>query len=242
MDPLEELFVPSSSQQRMKTLRRLLSLPEEISVFYAFGAPQDVASVEAGPRSKILLHDSRLAPWWQEYQQDRNRYREDPVRHQLRRSMGPIAWNTLVPGGQIERADDDLWKHVRGHGIRSGLSIPLRDPQRRLHGSLAFIGFCEPTLFDEWWHDMSQDAIGAAHLFHQGLIEVKDCSEKSKLSPREKQCLKFVACGMTSKEIARELGLSPRTVDLHVARGVKRLRAANRTEAAMLAIRIGQLD
>jgi len=89
---------------------------------------------------------------------------------------------------------------------------------------------------------MSYDAISAVHLFHQGLVEVEDNGTESRLSSREKQCLKRVACGMSSKAIARDLGLSPRTVDLHVARGVKRLKAANRTEAAMLAISLGQID
>lgn len=242
MPPFDDLNAPSGSRQRMATLRRVLSLPEQISIFYAFGAPQDSAPVEAGPRSKILLHDPPLAAWWQDYLRDRDRHREDPVRRKLHRSIAPVVWNELIPEGQIERADDDIWTPVRQRGIRAGLSIPLRDPQRGLYGSLAFIAFCQPEQFDEWWRDMSQEAVGAAHLFHQGLVADDENPQPVRLSPREKQCLGRVARGMTSKEIARDLGLSPRTVDLHVARASNRLGAANRIEAVTLAIREGQMD
>lgn len=38
------------------------------------------------------------------------------------------------------------------------------------------------------------------------------------LSPREREVVTRLASGMTSKEMARELGLSPRTVEMHRAR------------------------
>ncbi len=242
MNPLDELSAPSGARQRLAALRRALSLPDEIYVFYAFGAPQDSPSAAAGPRSKTMVHDQRLAAWWQDYRSDSARHRDDPVRQRLRHSIAPIEWNRLVPAGQIDRADDDLWLPVRNRGIRAGVSIPLRDPQRRLHGSLAFIAFCDPALFNEWWRDMAQHAVGAAHLFHQGLIGHDDLADRLRLSPREKQCLGRVARGMTSKEIARDLGLSPRTVDLHIARASTRLGAANRIEAVTRAVRDGQVD
>ena len=242
MAPFDELSIPSGSQERMATLRRVLSLPDEISVFYAFGAPMDAAPAAAGPRSRTLLHDPSLTPWWQDYRRDKDRHREDPVRQRLHRSMAPVVWNELVPGGQIERTDDTIWSSVRSHGIRAGLSVPLRDPQRGLYGSLAFIAFCDQGQFDEWWQDLSHEVVGAAHLFHQGLVADDDSAQQVRLSPREKQCLCRVARGMTSKEIARDVGLSPRTVDLHVARASRRLGAANRIEAVTRAICDGQID
>lgn len=239
MRALDSLIVPSDPQRRLASLRKLLSLPEEISVFYAFGSPLEVGRNNDGPRSDLLLFDSRVENWWKEYRQDQNRYRDDPVRRTLRRTTAPVVWNKLVRGGQIERSDDDLWETVRRHEIRAGLSIPLRDPLRQQHGSLAFVGFCHSALFDEWWRDMSLEIVGTVHLFHQGLLETKDQNRGTQLSPREKQCLAHVARGMSSKEIARSLGLSPRTVDLHIARATKRLGAANRIEATITALRDG---
>lgn len=242
MDPLDSIIAPSGAKLRLAALRKLVSVPEEVSVFYAFGAPEDTNGRESGPRSNTLLLEPRVEGWWRDYKRDNTRYRDDPVRRKLRRSVSPVLWNDLVPGGQIEQSQDELWETVRNHGIRAGLSVPLRDPRRRLHGSLAFVGFCDATLFDEWWQDMSLKVVGAAHLFHQGLIQTAGNRARLRMSPREGQCLSRVARGMSSKEIARDLGLSPRTVDLHVARAVKRLGAINRVDAVARALRSGSIE
>jgi DNA-binding NarL/FixJ family response regulator len=44
------------------------------------------------------------------------------------------------------------------------------------------------------------------------------------LTPRQKEVITLIARGKSSKEIARELGLSPKTVDVHRARIMERLR------------------
>ncbi|MDM0116572.1 alpha/beta fold hydrolase [Variovorax sp. J22R133] len=55
--------------------------------------------------------------------------------------------------------------------------------------------------------------------------------DKPALSRRQTEILRFVARGMTDKQIARELGLSPRTVEMHVALALRALGCANRAEA-----------
>lgn len=52
------------------------------------------------------------------------------------------------------------------------------------------------------------------------------------LTRRQGQCLNLVHQGMTSKEIARQLGLSPSTVDNHLREAIVRLGKSNRQEAA----------
>jgi pimeloyl-ACP methyl ester carboxylesterase/DNA-binding CsgD family transcriptional regulator len=51
------------------------------------------------------------------------------------------------------------------------------------------------------------------------------------LTPRQRDVLARVARGQTDKEIARDLHLSPRTVEMHVAGAMKALRAKTRAEA-----------
>lgn len=53
------------------------------------------------------------------------------------------------------------------------------------------------------------------------------------LSPREREVVTRLASGMTSKEMARELGLSPRTVEMHRARLLRKMGV--RTTAQLLA-------
>jgi DNA-binding NarL/FixJ family response regulator len=59
----------------------------------------------------------------------------------------------------------------------------------------------------------------------------------SRLPPRQQEVLGLLAEGLTNKEIARRLGISPATVKIHVARLSTWLGAANRTDAVARAQR-----
>lgn len=48
-------------------------------------------------------------------------------------------------------------------------------------------------------------------------------ADAQRLSPREREIVARLAQGLTSKEMARDLGLSPRTVEMHRARLLKKL-------------------
>jgi DNA-binding CsgD family transcriptional regulator len=56
----------------------------------------------------------------------------------------------------------------------------------------------------------------------------------NRLTPKQSQCLALVAEGMTSKEIARSLGLSARTIDDHVEKARIKLNAPTRQRAAAI--------
>ncbi|MBO6766868.1 MAG: response regulator transcription factor [Erythrobacter sp.] len=58
------------------------------------------------------------------------------------------------------------------------------------------------------------------------------------LTPREQDVLAHVAEGLTNKEIARELEISPATVKVHVERIIGKLGVADRTQAAVLAVKM----
>ncbi|MBU3076431.1 helix-turn-helix domain-containing protein [Sphingomonas quercus] len=61
-----------------------------------------------------------------------------------------------------------------------------------------------------------------------------DQPEVSSLTRRERECLQLVRRGLESKEIARELGLSHRTVDAYIDNARRRLKATSRRHAAEL--------
>ncbi|HET7421843.1 MAG TPA: response regulator transcription factor [Candidatus Dormibacteraeota bacterium] len=59
------------------------------------------------------------------------------------------------------------------------------------------------------------------------------------LSSRELHVLRQVASGLSNKQIAGRLGISEKTVRNHLSRVFNKLRATNRTEAVMNAMRVG---
>lgn len=62
------------------------------------------------------------------------------------------------------------------------------------------------------------------------------------LTEREVEVLKLVAKGRTNQEIADELVVSERTVGAHVSNILGKLHLANRTQAALFALRTGLTD
>jgi pimeloyl-ACP methyl ester carboxylesterase/DNA-binding CsgD family transcriptional regulator len=64
---------------------------------------------------------------------------------------------------------------------------------------------------------------------------------RSVLTPRQLQILQAVAQGQTAKQIARTLDLSPRTVEMHVARVLAALHCSSRAEAVHKANEAGLL-
>ncbi len=56
------------------------------------------------------------------------------------------------------------------------------------------------------------------------------------LSQREREVLKFVVKGLSNKEIAVSMGLSPSTVKRHVENILRKLHVKNRVDAAVYAV------
>jgi len=59
------------------------------------------------------------------------------------------------------------------------------------------------------------------------------------LTPREREVLALIGRGMANKVIARELGIAEKTVKAHVSSVLAKLGLADRTQAALFAVREG---
>jgi two-component system response regulator FixJ len=72
----------------------------------------------------------------------------------------------------------------------------------------------------------------------QGRVEALDAADRiASLSPRERQMLSALMEGHASKVIAFELGISVRTVELHRAHLLDRLKVCTTAEAVLLTLR-----
>jgi NarL family two-component system response regulator LiaR len=66
-----------------------------------------------------------------------------------------------------------------------------------------------------------------------------ETSPLTRLTPREIEVLTLVAKGRSNKEIARDLGISVKTVKTHVSNILSKLHMMDRTQAALYAMRQG---
>ena len=73
----------------------------------------------------------------------------------------------------------------------------------------------------------------------QRLLQPSEPTVEDELTQRQVEILKLIAQGRASKEIAFELGLSPKTVDVHRARIMERLRLNDIASLTLYAVRKG---
>jgi len=98
------------------------------------------------------------------------------------------------------------------------------------------------------------DLVSAIHSVHKGEAYLSPSVSKktiralvkslkprgpSELSHREREILQLIGEGYTSKEIGQEIGISPKTVDVHRLRIMKKLNARNLTQLVKYAIKTG---
>ena len=67
------------------------------------------------------------------------------------------------------------------------------------------------------------------------MLSARATRERAQLSDREREVLQCVAAGMPNKLIARELGISEKTVKAHLTRVFQQIGVTDRTQAALWA-------
>jgi PAS domain S-box-containing protein len=85
-----------------------------------------------------------------------------------------------------------------------------------------------------FWCHVSGRALDPQQPLGAGVWTFEDVSEKrpvtAELTPREREIAALMVDGKTSKVIARETGLSPRTVEMHRAKLMKKFSASTSSE------------
>lgn len=88
--------------------------------------------------------------------------------------------------------------------------------------------------------DITEYRAGTAIPPTTGAPTAPEASDRAaSISAKEKECLMWVSLGKTAWETAGILGISPRTVEFHLANAIAKLDASNKIHAAAIAIRMG---
>ncbi|WP_313903251.1 helix-turn-helix domain-containing protein [Rhizobium leguminosarum] len=100
------------------------------------------------------------------------------------------------------------------------------------------------------WHDIRNERSGDVNRHFCGVPQSVERIDMDKggmecvpsLSPREKECLLWIAQGKTSWETAVIMGISENTVAFHVKNCLRKLDVRTRTAAVATATRFGLLE
>lgn len=142
-------------------------------------------------------------------------------------------------------------------GIAAISAIHARHPDMRLlvlsmYDTVDFVkravasGACGWLMKDASPHELEQAVRSVvttgsyfSPLIAQRLMQPSEPTADDELTHRQVEILKLIAQGRASKEIAYELGLSPKTVDVHRARIMERLRLGDIASLTRYAMRKG---
>jgi len=184
------------------------------------------------------LAQREFAPWDQHYWSSRY-FAGDPCAGALRAYRAPFSWSDARSSnpGAIEQA---MWGDASALHMNDGFVVRIFAPDGQqlvvrmateapdtdpaIRPVLESLATVFGTLMLRFWEGR-EDALG-----------------EDVITRREAQCLHWVSRGKTDWEIARILGISPRTAHHHVENAKRKLGAGTRVLAATKAGELGLLD
>lgn len=128
--------------------------------------------------------------------------------------------------------DGTYWEALEAHGGENGICVPVFGPAGYLAGvSMAF----GRRVFDP----SAQRAIEiSTYALLERLVALapRPAPERPRLSPRERDCIAFVAAGKSDWEISVSLGIAVATVHTYVELAKRKLQARTRAQAVAHAL------
>jgi len=176
-------------------------------------------------------------PWVERYLQQ-GYFAKDPVIRHARGTATPYQWRDL----DLQCSREMLVLQEAGDaGLREGIAIPIHEPWGRIFlTTLA-------TESQERQTDLRRqiEAKVLAVVFHSrysALCGVKTSNPQIGLTPRESECLGWVAQGKSSWDIGRLMEVSEHTVNFHLKNAMRKFDTASRVTAAVRAASLGLIS
>lgn len=149
---------------------------------------------------------------------------------------GCILLDLHLPGpGEASLLEEIVQRGIALPVILLGRSDDLAEAVRAM--KLGAIDFLEKPVREA---DLVAAVVRAEALYRAGesrrAVRLAAQAKLERLSPRERQMLEGLVAGLSNKAIARDLGLSPRTVEMHRANMMAELGVATLPDALRLAI------
>lgn len=194
-------------------------------------------------QSGLMLPEiaSNYPPAWQDLFRHRDYSLSSPVLAACQRRGGAMRWSELEAIIPLTRIQREYLDELRRLGLASGCTIASHMPDRptvsvhfvvRDNGPISSRGFMLAIL-------LGTAAGQQARTLWQWALPDAAADLAERLSPRQVDCIKLVARGMTSWEIASVLGISDQTVSEYLTDARRRLAVSNRAQLVLKALKQG---
>ena len=161
---------------------------------------------------------------------------DDPIVRELRRKSLPHRWSTSE--GAADKTGTRILEEAGEFQMNAGFAVPVYNG----HGLSVVVSMATDN------YDLGNKEEVCLHMaaiyFHAQLERIRAqgvLPRLSRLTPRERECLSWLAAGKTDWEIAQILNIAEQTVHEYVQNALIKLNATTRAQAVAIAIHTRQI-
>lgn len=205
-----------------------------------FGITGSIFGTEAFPdiNKKIgFLTYNSIGNDWLHTKIDKNLFYNDEYVQAARTETAPILWSDTTRLETISLESLHSLAIDYDFGITTGVTIPMHFANgiSSIGCHAANMDFAE---FDQIWLENNQTILGIVQAFDV-YLRSDHIGEIFPLSPRERECLLWLASGLKPEQIAYRLGTHYKTVDKQIRSACRKLKTTNKTQAIATALVFG---
>jgi len=175
---------------------------------------------------------------WRQVNRSYYECRSNPIATLSQNRTTPFLWQNCVTDSSSDKVNLDYFlKTAQKHNIHNGICFPI-------HGAGAEWGMLNIARSVKL-QNVSLDSVQFLQLYALSVHEavkkanachIKENAKQKTLSPRECECLNWIAAGKTAWETAKIIGITESTVSFHVRNTIIKLNANNRAQAVAVAM------
>ncbi len=235
------MLLSESGFELVEHLARQTEIPSLLASFQRLVLAHGMDSFWIGdPSHPEVQRDDRRwgATWpvfWYRRYIEQDHLAHDPVIARLNHSPAPFRWSDTYAGASCKGRR--VLEEAAEFGLTDGLALAVQGESALGAVSIAARHF-------ELSPSQQAGLQLAAYYLHGRVAALRARSPrrpKSSLTPRERECLKWVAAGKTDWEIAQILHISEQTAHSYVQNALVKLGARTRAQAVAMALVSSQL-
>lgn len=211
--------------------------------FGSFGLDRIIYMDVGPPKARVM---STMPESWMAHYSESNLVRIDPFMRHCAATLTPFGTGIDYLGDHayLDASERKFISEASETGFRAGVSCMIRANSPAGTAGWNLGSSLSRREFEGILSENGDLLRLAAHFSHEKLVrlEAESGGGAPKLSPRETECLQWIAAGLRTKEIADRMGIRPVTVELHMRNARTKLGAQTREQAIAHALAGGYLN
>ena len=219
-----------------KVIERFL---ETIKVF-GFVASAGGAWAGTGAARKHRFYFNNWPKDWLDLYLARNFFNNDPMVLESQRRMTPFLWGEMAKARSFTVEGAAATEAAQAYGWSEVMGVPIHGPAS--YQGLVSIAALQPVTLSAIERGLLRAMALSVHdKAHASVGLGEPTPVEVELTPREMDCMRWVAAGKTDAEIGLILGIATATAHFHVERVKKKFNTRSRSEAVAFLVLAGTI-